>query len=102
MRSAIQSHVDLYVNSHTFSEVQRSFPYLVSKEFASGGGDVSARDKVLVALILNACQVPEFKWHIIEDKVPFEIEGTGITITPFAGTFPFRAVFRTRIFTRHT
>ena len=26
---------------HTFREVQRAFPYLVSKEFASGGGDVS-------------------------------------------------------------
>ncbi|KIP06930.1 hypothetical protein PHLGIDRAFT_90261 [Phlebiopsis gigantea 11061_1 CR5-6] len=64
---AIQSHVDLYVTMHTFREVQRAFPYLVSKEFASGGGDV-----------------PEFKWHIIEDRVPFEIENTGIKITPFA------------------
>ena len=32
-------------------------------------------------------QVPEFKWHIIEDRVPFEIENTGIKITPFAGMF---------------
>ncbi|GJE87715.1 MBL fold metallo-hydrolase [Phanerochaete sordida] len=67
LRSAIQSHVDLYVTMHTFQEVQRAFPYLVSKEFASGGGDV-----------------PEFKWHIIEDRVPFEIENTGIKIAPFA------------------
>ncbi|KAI0095269.1 beta-lactamase-like protein [Irpex rosettiformis] len=67
LRGAIQPHVDLYVSSHTFREVQRSFPYLVAKEFASGGGDV-----------------PEFKWHIIEDRVPFEIENTGIKITPFA------------------
>ncbi|KAI0343996.1 hypothetical protein BDW22DRAFT_1328077 [Trametopsis cervina] len=67
LRGAIQPHVDLYVSMHTFREVQRAFPYLVSKEFASGGGDV-----------------PEFKWHIIEDKVPFEIENTGIKITPFA------------------
>ena len=41
----------------------------------------------VVVRVLNACQVPEFKWHIIEDKVPFEIEGTGIKITPFNGEF---------------
>ncbi|EKM60808.1 uncharacterized protein PHACADRAFT_246965 [Phanerochaete carnosa HHB-10118-sp] len=67
LRGAVQPHVDLYVTMHTFQEVQRAFPYLVSKEFASGGGDV-----------------PEFKWHIIEDRVPFEIENTGIRIAPFA------------------
>lgn len=44
LRGAIQPHVDLYVTMHTFREVQRAFPYLVSKEFASGGGDVSRRD----------------------------------------------------------
>lgn len=43
LHSAIQSHVDIYVSQTTFVEVQRSFPYLVSKEFASGGGDVSPR-----------------------------------------------------------
>lgn len=42
----------------------------VSREFASGGGDV-----------------PEFKWHIIEEKVPFEIGETGIQVLPFAGKF---------------
>lgn len=31
-------------------------------------------------------KVPEFKWHLIEDRQPFEIEDTGIKITPFAGT----------------
>ncbi|KAJ3490481.1 hypothetical protein NLI96_g1414 [Meripilus lineatus] len=67
LRGAIQPHVDLYVSQATFKEVQRAFPYLVAKEFASGGGDV-----------------PEFKWHIIDDRVPFEIENTGIQITPFA------------------
>ncbi|KAK0198502.1 beta-lactamase-like protein [Armillaria mellea] len=63
----VQEHIDVYVSQNTFSEVQRCFPYLVSKEFASGGGDV-----------------PEFKWHIIDDKVPFEIEDTGIMVTPFS------------------
>ncbi|KAF5374919.1 hypothetical protein D9758_000013 [Tetrapyrgos nigripes] len=62
----IQSHIDVYLSQSTFREVQRSFPYMVSKEFASGGGDV-----------------PEFVWHIIEDKVPFEIGDTGVEIIPF-------------------
>ncbi|KAG5653492.1 hypothetical protein H0H81_012701 [Sphagnurus paluster] len=65
--NAIQSHIDVYVSQETFVEVQRSFPYLVAKEFASGGGDV-----------------PEFKWHIINDSVPFEIQDTGIQVTPFS------------------
>ncbi|KIJ68691.1 hypothetical protein HYDPIDRAFT_24946 [Hydnomerulius pinastri MD-312] len=65
--SAIQRHIDVYVSQTTFGEVQRAFPYLVSKEFASGGGDV-----------------PEFEWHIIEDKVPFEIRDTGVRVTPFS------------------
>ncbi|KAG5648258.1 hypothetical protein DXG03_006216 [Asterophora parasitica] len=67
LNNAIQSHIDVYVSQETFVEVQRSFPYLVSKEFASGGGDV-----------------PEFKWHIIRDTVPFEIQDTGIFVTPFS------------------
>ncbi|KAF8898473.1 beta-lactamase-like protein [Infundibulicybe gibba] len=67
LQGAIQPHIDVYVSQATFTEVQRSFPYLVAKEFASGGGDV-----------------PEFKWHIITDKVPFEITDTGIEITPFS------------------
>ncbi|KAI6045082.1 beta-lactamase-like protein [Pisolithus marmoratus] len=66
LRAAIQQHIDVYVSADTFRDVERTFPYLVSKEFASGGGDV-----------------PEFKWHIIEDKVPFEIKDTGVWITPF-------------------
>jgi len=28
--------------------------------------------------------VPEFKWHIIVDAVPFEIQDTGIQVTPFS------------------
>lgn len=37
---AIQEHIDVYISQNTFKEVQRTFPYLVAKEFASGGGDV--------------------------------------------------------------
>ena len=80
---------------HTFQEVQRAFPYLVSKEFASGGGDVSVppRETQSLNCAKFPWQVPEFKWHIIEDRVPFEIENTGIKITPFAGA-SFRVSLR--------
>ena len=40
LNGAIQSYIDVYLTQDTFTEVQRSFPYLVFKEFASGGGDV--------------------------------------------------------------
>lgn len=40
MKGAIQQHIDVYVSQATFREIQRAFPYLVAKEFASGGGDV--------------------------------------------------------------
>lgn len=66
LRSAIQECIDVYVSSDTFQEVKRAFPYLVSKAFASGSGDV-----------------PDFNWHIIEDKIPFEIKDTGVWVTPF-------------------
>ncbi|TRM66020.1 beta-lactamase-like protein [Schizophyllum amplum] len=66
LRGRIQPHIDVYCNQDTFREVERSFPYLVSKAFASGGGDV-----------------PEFVWHIIEDNVPFEITDSGVWVTPF-------------------
>lgn len=66
LNAVIQPYIDLYVSQATYDEVKRAFPYLVSKEFASGGGDV-----------------PAFKWHIINAGVPFEIEGTGIQVLPF-------------------
>jgi hypothetical protein len=40
LRGAIQKFIDVYVSQATFSEVERSFPYMVAREFASGGGDV--------------------------------------------------------------
>ncbi|KAI3622289.1 metallo-beta-lactamase family protein [Moniliophthora roreri] len=66
-KHSIQDHIDVYLTQATFREIQRSFPYLVSKEYASGGGDV-----------------PDFVYHIIEDGIPFEIEGTGVHVTPFS------------------
>ncbi|KAJ2988501.1 hypothetical protein NUW54_g9096 [Trametes sanguinea] len=68
LHGAIQPHIDVYVSDETYEEVERAFPYLVNKKFASGGGDV-----------------PEFKWHRIEDRKPFEIGDTGIIIDPFKG-----------------
>ncbi|KZS93231.1 hypothetical protein SISNIDRAFT_411259 [Sistotremastrum niveocremeum HHB9708] len=64
LHAAIQKCIEIYVSQATFIEVNRSFPYLVSKEFASGGGDV-----------------PEFKWNIIDANVPFQIGS--ISILPF-------------------
>jgi len=42
LNANIQTHIDVYLSAATFTEVQRAFPYLVFKEFASGGGDVWA------------------------------------------------------------
>jgi hypothetical protein len=40
LNTRIQSHIDIYLSAATFTEVRRAFPYFVSKEFSSGGGDV--------------------------------------------------------------
>lgn len=40
---AIQKHIDVYVSRETLAEIERAFPYLVAKEFASGGGDVGGQ-----------------------------------------------------------
>jgi hypothetical protein len=40
LNNAIQSHIDIYLSQETFTGVKQAFPYLVAKEFASGGGDV--------------------------------------------------------------
>ncbi|KAM5537261.1 hypothetical protein V8D89_008991 [Ganoderma adspersum] len=76
LRGAIQPHIDIYLSEETFAEVKVTFPYLVQKELATGGGDV-----------------PEFRWHpYIVDREPFEIGDTGITIKPFAVPHGLRGV----------
>ncbi|KDN49482.1 hypothetical protein RSAG8_02184, partial [Rhizoctonia solani AG-8 WAC10335] len=75
---SIQAHIDVYVSAFTFKEVQRSFPYLVAKEFATGGGDI-----------------PEFRWHIIKENQPFRVEGVDFDITPIV-------VHHGRLFTTET
>lgn len=42
LHGKIQDHIDIYLSRETFAEVKRSFPYLVAKEFATGGGDVGS------------------------------------------------------------
>ncbi|KAF8272972.1 hypothetical protein EI94DRAFT_1717135 [Lactarius quietus] len=66
LRGSIQKFIDVYASQATFTEVERSFPYMVAREYASGGGDI-----------------PEFKWHIFEDKVPIDVADSGVVITPF-------------------
>ncbi|KAJ7770886.1 beta-lactamase-like protein [Mycena maculata] len=67
LNERIQPHIDLFVSEKTYQDISKMFPYLVSKEFASGGGDI-----------------PEFVWHVcIEDGIPFEINDTSIMVTPF-------------------
>lgn len=80
LNSAIQSHLDIYLNVPTFNEIKRAFPYLTSKGFATGGGDV-----------------PEFKWHMIEAGVPFSIGGEGgFWIHPIEGIYIQRFMLRYR------
>lgn len=49
LRGAVQQFIDVYVSQATFAEVERAFPYLVARKFASGGGDV--RDSQYNALV---------------------------------------------------
>ena len=71
----------------TFAEVERAFPYMVAREFASGGGDVrgSRYNALVPTFIPFVSQIPEFKWHIFQDKVPIDVADSGILITPFEG-----------------
>jgi hypothetical protein len=85
LNQSIQHHIDVYLSKATFAAVQNSFPYLVSKEFASGGGDVCISLTIEFTHANSPSQVPEFQWHVIDDQVPFQIQDTGIYVTPFAG-----------------
>ncbi|KIY52801.1 hypothetical protein FISHEDRAFT_34626 [Fistulina hepatica ATCC 64428] len=68
LHKQVQDHVDIYASEATYNEVQRAFPYLVDKKFATGGG-----------------AVPEFNWHIVYNNVPFQLENSDVTIRPFNG-----------------
>jgi hypothetical protein len=85
LKGAIQQFIDVYVSQATFSEVERSFPYMVAREFASGGGDVRDPNALEATSLTFVSQIPEFKWHVFEDKVPIDVADSGILITPFEG-----------------
>jgi len=65
LRAAIQPHIDIYLTQRTFNEVQRTFPYLVDKGMATGGGDT-----------------PDFLWHIINEFEPVQIKGVKVVPLP--------------------
>ncbi len=46
LHSAIQPYIDIYLSEETFDEVKVTFPYLVQKVFATGGGDVRSPSPV--------------------------------------------------------
>jgi len=62
---SVQDTVPIYLNDETFSVVSRAFPYLVSKEQATGGGEVAS-----------------FKFNLIRQHETFEIAGLDITPLP--------------------
>jgi hypothetical protein len=52
LRGSIQKYIDVYASQATFTEVERSFPYMVAREYASGGGDVSEVPVIRLFLIV--------------------------------------------------
>ena len=40
LEGVIQPSIDIYLTQQTLTDISRAFPYLVSREHASGGGDV--------------------------------------------------------------
>ncbi|CAE6508696.1 unnamed protein product, partial [Rhizoctonia solani] len=61
----IQDYIDVYLSEATMSDVKRAFPYLISKEFATGSG-----------------HIPQFKWHVIENYKPLHLDGLDFDIVP--------------------
>jgi hypothetical protein len=59
LRGSIQQFIDVYVSQTTFAEVERAFPYMVAREFASGGGDV--RGILTISTPLSYRSYPRFQ-----------------------------------------
>lgn len=55
LRGQIQDTIHVYLSEDTFTELKRAFPYLISVEFATGGGDVSLTDPFMLQLLDNRC-----------------------------------------------
>ncbi|WVR03993.1 hypothetical protein IAU60_000992 [Kwoniella sp. DSM 27419] len=57
--------IPVYLNQETYQSVCASFPYMVDKTKASGGGDV-----------------PTLLWRIIDDHDEFDVEGVNVKTLP--------------------
>ncbi|KAL7419605.1 hypothetical protein Q5752_005517 [Cryptotrichosporon argae] len=57
--------IPIYLTAATYQTVAESFPYLVDKTRASGGGDI-----------------PTLLWNVIDDEAEFEVEGISVTTLP--------------------
>ncbi|GAA5875812.1 hypothetical protein JCM8547_005321 [Rhodosporidiobolus lusitaniae] len=64
-KTAIESTIPIYCSAVTYSFIRASFPYLISKAAASGGG-----------------AVPTFQWHVMPDDKDWEICGVKVTPLP--------------------
>ncbi|CAO3598903.1 unnamed protein product [Absidia cylindrospora] len=63
--SSVQDKVDVYLTDETMDTLTSTFPYLVSANLATGGGDVAT-----------------FKYHIFDPAQPLTI--LGLTFTPLS------------------
>lgn len=65
MGGIIQDHVDVYLTQECFATVQSTFPYLVNRQLATGGGDVGA-----------------LRWHIVSSTERFHVGPHDVPIDP--------------------
>lgn len=65
MGGCIQGHVDVYLTYECMKTVQQTFPYLIDRSRATGGGDVGA-----------------LRWHLIDSHRPFFVGPMQVEVTP--------------------
>ncbi|KAG0164594.1 hypothetical protein DFQ28_010087 [Apophysomyces sp. BC1034] len=65
LNRSIQPTVDIYLATETMETIQTTFPYLVNKDLATGGGDVAT-----------------FQYHLFDRNSPFTIHGLEFTPLP--------------------
>ncbi|ODQ53921.1 metallo-beta-lactamase family protein [Saitoella complicata NRRL Y-17804] len=62
----VQDTIDVYVSKETMDTIALTFPYMVSKDAGTGGGDL-----------------PQFNWHVFDPTKSFRIPSCGnIEVTP--------------------
>ncbi|KAJ3295001.1 hypothetical protein HK104_003112 [Borealophlyctis nickersoniae] len=74
----VQEYIDIYCSPETLQVVERTFPYMVDKRHATGGGDVAS-------LRFHVFGEGGFKPFMIEELevIPFEVEHGKIGAKPF-------------------